>query len=97
MPTWQFKITEHPHKATVFGQNVQVIKDVQVLRVLTEDGRWLQVGYCGAEPGRPLSLLGQHPQEFIDAATAFVTEQVGSPASTVIAKELAGNEDQSEE
>ena len=95
--SWQFKITPHPHKRIVHGVPVQIIKDVQVLRVLQPDGRWLQVGYCGAEPGRPLTIFGDEPPEFIEAARKFVTEQVGEPAAVVRAEGLQGKEEKDDE
>lgn len=75
----------HPARRIVFGKPVVHIRDVQMLQVRDGD-RWVQVGYCGAEPGRPLTLLTDEGDEFREAATAFVTQVVGAPAMTLVAE-----------
>lgn len=82
---WEFRIVPHPARRMVFGKPVIHIRDVQMLQV--RDGeRWVQVGYCGAEAGRPLTLLTDYGDEFRVAATAFVTQAVGAPAATLVAE-----------
>lgn len=86
MSGWEFKIEPHPARRIVFGKPVVHIRDVQMLMVRDEDGRFVQVGYCGAEPGRPLTLLEDWGPEFLEAAAEFVTREVGPPKATVVAK-----------
>lgn len=84
--TWEFRIEPHPARRIVFGVPVVHVRDVQMLRVKDTDDRWLHIGYCGAEPNRPLTLLEDWGPEFLAAATEYVTREVGKPKASLVAR-----------
>lgn len=78
---FEFELRPHPARQKVFGKLVPLITDVQTLYVKdAETGKFIQCGYCGCEPGRPVSFTRNFPQVFVDAAKAFVTAKVGPPS-----------------
>lgn len=76
---FEFVLKDHPHKATVHGQQVQVITDVKLVAVKAadRDGQFVVCGYCGAKPGMPITLIQYYPEAFQEAVKAFVEEEVG--------------------
>lgn len=90
--SWEFRTQPHPARKIVFGKPVVLITDVLMLQVKDGD-RWMQIGYCGAKPDRPCTLLGSYPDEFTEAVTAFVTEQIGAPSRTLLAITSKPDED----
>ena len=76
MSGFEFRLLPHPHKQVVHGVRVQVITDVQQVQVRDGD-RWERCGYCGAEPGRPITLCRYYPEVFRIAVRAFVEKSIG--------------------
>jgi hypothetical protein len=92
---WTFRTQPHPARRLVFGQLVPHIRDVLMLQV-KEGENWRQIGYCGAQPGRPISLLERYPQEFQDSVREFVEREIGAPSCLVTARTTNTQEEGSE-
>ena len=76
---FEFTLEDHPHKVNVHGVAVQVIKDVLLVKVKSDQhsGRFISCGYCGAEPGKPITLIKYYPEVFRAAVKEFVEDRIG--------------------
>lgn len=69
-------ITQEPLFYEDTGHPVPLFKDQKAIYL---DGK--MVGYCGAEPGKPLTMTQRLPPAVLDEVSKFVTEKVGAPKS----------------
>lgn len=85
---FEFQLKPHPARVEVHGKLVPLIDDVQTIYVKDEElGRFIQCGYCGKEPGRPVTLTRHYPEIFVRAVEAFVNKEVGKPKAVAVPPE----------
>lgn len=72
----KIELEPHPAREYVHGVPVIIIKDQQQIMV-----NGARAGYCGTEPGKPISFIRRYHDDFKKMVVDFVTEKLGSVGS----------------
>lgn len=96
------EIREHPARATMpdgkliinpdTGKTLPLITDV---RAVYFQGR--HVGWCGAEPRRPLTFIVALPDQIQSAIRTFVEKDINGPTLPPVSPPLVDDEDEGDE
>lgn len=72
------KITfdDHPARHRIEGCLVPAVPDQRMIRI-----NGAHAGYCGIEPGRPVSMIRHYPPAVVEKVRRAVREAYGQPSS----------------
>ncbi len=77
---------DHPARMRVDGEQVPAVPSQRVIRI---DGA--HAGYCGIEPGRPVSMIRHYGQNIINEVEQAVTEAFGEPSAITQPPDYGGH------
>ena len=78
---------DHPAREVINGQRVPAVPDQRMIRVNGD-----HAGYCGIEPGRPVSMVRRYPVDVMQKVVAAVQEAYGEPSRITMPPDLGSLE-----
>lgn len=74
---------DHPAREVIDGQRVPAVPSQRMIRVNGD-----HAGYCGIEPGKPVSMIRRYSIEVMQQVVAAVQEAYGEPSSISMPPDL---------
>ena len=74
---------DHPAREVIDGQRVPAVPSQRMIRVNGD-----HAGYCGIEPGKPVSMIRRYSIEVMQQVVAAVLEAYGDPSSISMPPDL---------
>jgi hypothetical protein len=74
----EITIDDHPARQIIHGESVPLIDDVKLIRI-----NGIGAGYCGVEPGRPVTMVRPYPKSVMEEVRVAVEAYTGGSASSL--------------